>query len=192
MLVEELTKMHEQRVQNLKDTVTARTDQFESLLHEVEVARRKADLIKLQLEEKHKRELEQVKQTAQESTDRHARLMQEQNAKLEKSMEFLKRSWKELDEKEHQNQADRTRLEREKKEYQRHLDIMDQETERQKKFLAHQVKLIQKHEEESKKLSLLMQNMTLRLATKQQAEIEKQQMEEIKESKKFGVTCTTF
>ncbi|KAL2622916.1 hypothetical protein R1flu_003121 [Riccia fluitans] len=192
MLVEELTKMHDQRIQNLKETVTAKNDQFESLLHEVEVARQKAESIKQQLEEKHKKELEQIKLAALESTDRHARLMQEQNAKLQKSMEFLQQRWKELERKEHQNQVDKTRLEQEKKENQRHLDIINEESERQKKYQSHQVKLIQKHEEESKKLALLMQNMTLRLATKHQAEIEKQQMEEIKESKKFAELAESF
>ncbi|KAL3699950.1 hypothetical protein R1sor_017972 [Riccia sorocarpa] len=192
MLVAELTQMHEQQVQNLKNTVTARNDQFESLVHEVAVARQKADLIKLQLEEKHKQELEQVKQAAQQSTDRHARLMQEQNARLQKSVEFLQRRWKQLEEKEHRNQVDKTRLEQEKQEHQRHLDIVNQESERQKNYQTHQVKLIQKHEEENKNLALLMQNMTLQLATKQQAEIEKQQMEEIKESRKFAELAESF
>ncbi|KAL2651933.1 hypothetical protein R1flu_020061 [Riccia fluitans] len=162
MLVLEFNNMQEQRVQNLKDTVTARNEDFQILLHDVEVARRKADNIKLQLEEKHRRELERVKHAAQESTIRHTRIMEEQNLKLQEIRELFHRKCKELEETEQLNQVDKTHLELEKK------------------------------EEESKNLAHLIQRMTLQLAAKQQAEIERQQVEEIEESQKFAELAESF
>ncbi|KAL3699947.1 hypothetical protein R1sor_017969 [Riccia sorocarpa] len=192
MLVQELTSMHEQRVRNLRDTLTAKNEDFEILLHEVEVARRRADFIKEELGKRHKRELEQVKRAAQESTVRHARVMQEHNVKLQASMELFRRKCKELEEMEQQNQVDKSRLDVQKEENQRHLDMINQQSEKQRKYQAHQVMLIQKHEEESKDLAQVIQRMTLRLAAKQQAEIERQHMEEIEESKKFAELAESF
>ncbi|BBM99577.1 hypothetical protein MPTK1_1g22140 [Marchantia polymorpha subsp. ruderalis] len=192
MIGQEMNRMHEQRFQNLKETVYAKNEEFEVLLHEVEVARRRAEDIKLQLEEKHKKELERVKKLAQESALDHARVMQENSNKLQKSMNILKRKCQELEEKEQRNQVDKSRLEQEKKENQQHLDIINHQSELQKKHHADQVKLIKKHEEESNKLAQLIQTMKLRLATKQQREIETQRLGEMKDSKKFAELVENF
>ncbi|KAG6545273.1 hypothetical protein Mapa_013386 [Marchantia paleacea] len=192
MLGKEMNRMHEQRFQNLKETVYAKNEEFEVLLHEVEVARRRAEDIKLQLEEKHKKELERVKKLAQESALDHARVMQENNYNLQKSMNILKRKCQELEEKEQRNQVDKSRLEQEKKENQQHLDIINHQSELQKKHHADQVKLIKKHEEESNKLAQFIQTIKLRLATQQQAEIETQRLGEMKDSKKFAELAENF
>ncbi|CAM6097253.1 unnamed protein product [Calypogeia fissa] len=79
MVGDEMNKTHNQRFKSLAETVSQKNTEFQNLLTESEVMRRNAEFAMQELEEKHKKELEQVTNKAKQATEDHTKTMYELN-----------------------------------------------------------------------------------------------------------------
>ncbi|CAM6081596.1 unnamed protein product [Calypogeia fissa] len=194
MVGDEMNKIHDQRFKSLAETVSQKNTEFQNLLTESEVMRRNAEFAMQELEDKHKKELEQVTNKAKQATEDHTKTMHEHNQRLQSSMEALKKRCKDLEDKEKNmnNQAERVLLEQEKNQNRWQLDIVKQQTQMQKKYHTDQVKLIKRHEEERKQLEVFIQNKRLCIAKQHENEVEVLRLGEKIDSDKFKEMAESF
>ncbi|KAG0564178.1 hypothetical protein KC19_8G089600 [Ceratodon purpureus] len=205
-IVEENERINKQVVVDLVRTVDLKNDlvaashnQFvhlRNMVNEVDNLRMKAEEEKRLMEEKHKQDLEEMKQrAAAKEAAHHERVLAHQVAlaeklrKLEIRCEEMKEAEKRMKQ---ENAAERRQFDIEKEDAQRLLAEANKQAElhaaMQCKQQGEQKEIIRKHEDENKELEMDVQSKKKNLMRKQQLELQNQQAKEMLEIAKSTET----
>lgn len=198
-VVEENERMNKQIVDDLVKTVDAKNDYLDRSKHqfvvmrnmvaEVDALRVRAEAEKKEIEEQHKRDLEEMRLQSQAKDAAHnARVLSHQVAltnklrQLESRCEEMEKSEKQMRLK---NAEEREQFEKEKKQAQSLLEEANKQAElhaaMQCKQKDEQKAIILKHEDENKELEMDIQSKKKMLMRKQQYELQNQQVKEMLE-----------
>lgn len=187
MVGDEMTRIHDQQVRQLAETVSEKNRESSHLKTQIEVIRRSAEAERLQLEETHKRELEEVRNKARSSEEEYNRATLLSNQALERREAERRQLDNELREKESnlKSAAERNQVQAQMlKNQQRREMLANQQGLLQQKH-AEKIRLVQRHEEGTLNFTEIVQKASLQLANKQKNEMEKEQLQTILETEKL-------